>query len=86
MLSGFLAVFCPLLALEVWACPGLAAIWLAKAALNVWRLGGAMYLIFWLFMPHFGQEHGEAQPAGRTSSAGGGSDAEPATGDVLAAV
>lgn len=71
MVSGFLALFCPLLALEVWAAPGLAAIWLAKAALNVWRLGGAMYLIFWLFMPRFGEE---AEQTAGLSGCGGRSD------------
>lgn len=85
MLSGFLALFCPLLALKVWALPGLAAIWLAKAALNVWRLGGAMYLIFWLFMPRFGQEPGGTEPAHALGGSSGGSDRGPVADDVLPA-
>ncbi|KAL4458299.1 hypothetical protein ABPG75_013164 [Micractinium tetrahymenae] len=74
MVLGFLLLFCPLLAAEAWLFPCLAAIWLAKAALNVWRLGGAMYLIFWLFMPRFGEEHGGAQPAGSTNTDGSGAE------------
>lgn len=54
MCLGFAAVFCPLLALEVWVAPSLALIWLAKAALNVWRLAAAGHLIFVVYLPHFG--------------------------------
>ncbi|KAI3438708.1 hypothetical protein D9Q98_001128 [Chlorella vulgaris] len=51
MCSGGLLVFLPLLAASVWWVPSLASIWLAKAALNVWRLAGAAYLLFWRFLP-----------------------------------
>jgi hypothetical protein len=37
MAVGCLLTFLPLLAAELWLFPGLAAIWLAKAAFNVWR-------------------------------------------------
>lgn len=63
MALGFALVFCPALAAAAWAAPpgtGLAAIWLAKGALNVWRLGGAAYLIYWRFLPRFGQGGGAA--------------------------
>lgn len=56
MALGFLLVFAPALALQAWLHPSLAGIWLAKAALNVWRLGGAAYLIYWRFLPRFGLE------------------------------
>ena len=72
MALGFALVFCPLLALLTWRAPGLAAIWLAKAALNVWRLAGAAYLIFWRFLPHFGD--GAAAGEERREEAGGGGD------------
>jgi Na+-driven multidrug efflux pump len=50
--AGFALVFCPVLALQLVA-PGLTLIWAAKAAYNVWRLGGAIFLIHYLFMQEF---------------------------------
>lgn len=43
--------------------------WLAKAALNVWRLAGAAHLIYWRFLPRFGLERGEGQPAAAEQAA-----------------
>ena len=54
MVLGFFLVFCPLLGLEALLYPGLAAIWGAKAALNVWRVAGAAYLIHRRYLPQFG--------------------------------
>ena len=54
MVGGFLLVFCPLLGLEALLFPGLAAVWGTKAALNVWRVAGAAYLIHWRYLPQFG--------------------------------
>lgn len=53
MLLGLLLVFCPALALQQWLAPSLARIWAAKAALNVWRLAGALYLVYCRFLPGF---------------------------------
>lgn len=80
MALGFAVVFCPALAAAAWAAPpgrGLAAIWLAKGALNVWRLGGAVYLIYWRFLPRFGQGGAAAAAASEEpTAASGSSDAE----------
>ena len=70
MCLGFTLLFCPLLALGMWRQPGLAAIWLAKAALNVWRLAGAAYLVFRCFLPQFGQD--AAGPAWEEGDGGHG--------------
>jgi len=84
MVLGFLVIFCPLLALGGWLSPGLVAIWLAKAALNVWRLAGAAYLIYWLFLPRFGCTGGDVEPpqeqvaAGGSTASGNGRAAEDA--------
>jgi Na+-driven multidrug efflux pump len=72
MCLGFAALFCPLLALGGWLRPSLAAIWAAKAALNVWRLAGAAYLIYWRFLPRFGDDLGAAE--GEEAVEGGGGD------------
>lgn len=53
MLAGFLLVFAPLLALEAVTLRALWGVWLAKAALNVWRAGGAAWLVHVLFMREF---------------------------------
>lgn len=69
MVSGFAIIFCPLLALEAYLAPSVAAIWLVKAALNVWRLAGGVYLIYWLFMPQFGEDKANPGAAATTGSA-----------------
>lgn len=82
MVLGLLLIFCPALALALWLWPGLAAIWLAKAALNVWRLGGALLLVYGRFLPSFGEE--QVQQGGETArrpkpggpAGGGGSNGD----------
>lgn len=64
MLAGFLLVFAPLLALAVVTLRTLWGVWLAKAALNVWRAGGAAYLVHVLFM----REFDVLQPSARSSA------------------
>lgn len=69
MALGFALVFLPALALEAFVYPSLANIWLAKAALNVWRLGGAAHLIYWRFLPRFGLDEGEERQAAHAEHA-----------------
>ena len=69
MALGFALVFLPALALEAFVYPSLANIWLAKAVLNVWRLGGAAHLIFWRFLPRFGLDEGEGRQAAHAEGA-----------------
>lgn len=56
MILGFLLVFCPLLAFQAVVLHSLWAVWLANAAINMWRVGGAAYLIHWIFMREFDQQ------------------------------
>ena len=51
MCLGFALVFCPALALELWAAPSLAGIWAAKLSYNLWRLAAAWHLIYRRFLP-----------------------------------
>jgi len=53
ILVGFLVVFCPMIAAEVTVWNALWAVWLTNAAVNVWRLAGAAYLIHVIFMKEF---------------------------------
>lgn len=82
MLLGFALVWCPALALEWLALPGLAHIWLAKGAYNVWRLAGAAYLIYGCFLPRFGGARGGGGAAAEDEGGGGrhedGGGSEPA--------
>lgn len=80
MALGFALVWCPALALEWLAFPGLAQIWLAKAAYNVWRLGGAAYLIYWRYLPRLGAQR--TQPAAGAAADGRGG--EGAGGELAA--
>lgn len=75
MALGFVLVFLPALALEAFFFPSLANIWLAKAALNVWRLAGAAHLIYWRFLPRFGLDREQRQ------GTGGGTDAAAAAAE-----
>ena len=43
MAAGFALVFAPMLAWTEWRLHALWGIWLAKAALNTWRLGTASW-------------------------------------------
>ncbi len=78
MALGFALVFLPALALEAFAFPSLANIWLAKAALNVWRLAGAAHLIYWRFLPRFGLEKGEERQGAAEAAADGQAGSGPA--------
>ncbi len=49
MLSGFVFAFAPLLVLTQWRLHALWGVWGAKAAHNVWRLGGAVLRVHVLF-------------------------------------
>ena len=53
MTLGFLVVFCPILATELYFWNELWGVWVANAAFNLWRVGGAAYLIHWIFMAEF---------------------------------
>jgi hypothetical protein len=59
MLLGLALVFTPLLLLEMLHIHALWAVWLAIAAVSVWRLGGAAWLIHGSFMAEFDKS---AQP------------------------
>jgi len=63
MVLGFILVFCPILTLEVFFWNALWGVWLANTAINVWRVGGAAYLIHHIFMHEF-----DAQLRSRSSS------------------
>ena len=52
-LSGFFLIFCPLLTVEwVWV-QQLYLVWLAKTAFNVWRCGGALWLVHGTWLQNF---------------------------------
>jgi len=55
MLVGFFLVFCPVLGLSLSLAHSLWAIWLAKAALNAWRLVASAVYLHW---------EGRARPVG----------------------
>ena len=78
MVLGLLLIFCPALALQWALAPSLAGIWAAKAALNVWRLVGALWLVYGRFLPRFaadgsGGAGGVGSGGGAQGSGGGGS-------------
>lgn len=78
MALGFALVFLPALAIEAFVAPSLANIWLAKAALNVWRLAGAAHLIYWRFLPRFGLDKRERQGAAGEADAAAAAAQDPA--------
>ncbi len=53
MVSGFLLVFAPILALAQWHVHALWAVWAAKAAHNVWRLVGAWLCVHVMYERKF---------------------------------
>lgn len=53
MILGFLIIFCPIWAGQLAISHSLAGVWAAKSAMNIWRVGGAAYLIHWIFMSEF---------------------------------
>lgn len=53
IILGFLLVFCPLLTAQIVIFKALWAVWLANAAINLWRVGGAAFLIHRIFMREF---------------------------------
>ncbi|PRW58447.1 MATE efflux family [Chlorella sorokiniana] len=83
MALGFALVFLPALALEAFTFPSLANIWLAKAALNVWRLAGAAHLIYWRFLPRFGLDKDEGREgAARQAASAAAADTAAANGSA----
>jgi Na+-driven multidrug efflux pump len=65
MLLGFAFVFCPVMALQALLVQKLWFVWLAAAVINIWRAGGAAYLIFFIFFHDFDAQlaDGEAEGA-----------------------
>ncbi len=49
MLSGFVLIFAPMLAITQWRVHALWSIWAAKGLMNVWRLLGALVRIHFSF-------------------------------------
>ncbi len=47
MVTGFIFTFAPVLAVAMWGVHALWCVWAAKAAHNLWRLGGAALRIHW---------------------------------------
>ena len=52
MASAFAVVYLPLLALSYYKLHTVCSIWVAKSAMNVWRLGGTMLWTFWWLRQH----------------------------------
>jgi len=52
-LIGFVLIFCPVMGFQFISWQSLWGVWLAKAAMNIWRLAGAAYLIHFLYMKEF---------------------------------
>ncbi len=63
MLLGLCLVYCPLLLLQLLHIRQLWGVWLAMAAVNLWRLCGAAWLIHCKFVREFDRSGGQPEAA-----------------------